>query len=386
MKKVHVFSMLFVFTGILIGFSSCQKDQTTTEDTELNSTITDELLDTYPSNATNTSVNASVVQNTSYTDNGSVFVMSNAADDNKILVYSRAANGLLTSAGRFSTGGKGTGGGLGSQNALMRYGNFLFACNAGSNDFTVFKIRGTYLTRLLTMPSNGTRPISITAYRDLVYVLNAGGTGNISGYRWQENGRLKSLMGSLRPLSTNASGPAQIEFNPAGTVLVVTEKATNIISTYEVGNNGVASEGSAQASVGMTPFGFAFTAYGRLIVSNAAGGAANLSSLSSYNVSNWGKLNVISEKVADKQSAACWVLVSKDNRFCYTTNTGSNNISGYRVSSNGALSLLDTDGITATTGAGPIDFIFSANGRYLYTLNGAGRSVSIHQIKCFIGV
>jgi 6-phosphogluconolactonase len=384
MKRLHIFLTLCLFAGILIGFNSCQKENSLSTATNEPHNETTELwtnADEPTRELTNTNepTNDLSTRSNDDSDDGAVFVMSNATDDNKVLAYKRAENGMLTMAGSFSTGGKGTGGGLGSQNALLRTGNYLYACNAGSNDFTVFKIKGSMLAHLEKVASQGTRPISITAEDELVYVLNAGGNGNIAGFNWGRNGHLAAIQGSVRPLSTNASGPAQIQFNPSGRVLVVTEKATNKISTYEVGLNGVAAAGVARVSDGMTPFGFAFTYSGRLIVSNAAGGAANKSTLSSYNISSWGDLRVISSQVPDKQSAACWVVVSNDNRYCYTTNTGSGNISGYRIDARGGLTLLNADGVTATTGGGPIDFNFSENGRYLYTLNGKDKSISIHR-------
>lgn len=381
MKKSNVLLTLCLLAAATL-FNSCQKDNSLISNSADSTALSNQLAnDVTNSDATTDALTTRDSRNEDDDENGAVFVMNNATDDNKVLVYKRNQDGLLTAAGSFSTGGKGTGGGLGSQNALLRDGKFLYACNAGSNDFTVFKIKGTTLTHLAKVASNGTRPISITAYDELVYVLNGGGNGNIAGFRWKENGHLTAINGSIRPLSTNTMGSAQIQFNPSGKVLVVTEKPTNIIDTYQVGSNGVAAAGVAHASVGMTPFGFAFTSNGRLIVSNAAGGGANLSTLSSYNLSNMGALNVISAKIADKQSAACWVVVANNNKYCYTTNTGSGNISGYTINASGALTLLNADGITATTGAGPIDFNLSGNGRYLYTLNGAGHSISIHRVN-----
>ena len=52
----------------------------------------------------------------------------------------------------------------------------------------------------------------------------------------------------------------------------MTEKATNLIVTYEV-RRGYASGPNAQPSAGQTPFGFAFDRRGLLIVSEAFGGA-----------------------------------------------------------------------------------------------------------------
>ena len=73
--------------------------------------------------------------------------------------------------------------------------------------------------------------------------------------------------------------------------------------------------------------------------------------------------------MATTETAACWVVVTKNGRYAYTTNTGSNSISGYRIAHDGALTLLDADGKTATTGAGPLDLALAKNSRLLYSLN-----------------
>ncbi len=72
----------------------------------------------------------------------------------------------------------------------------------------------------------------------------------------------------------------------------------------------------------------------------------------------------------DKQTAPCWVVLTSDGRFAYTTNTGSGNVSGYRVGFRGGLDLLNVDGITATTGSGstPLDGATSNDNRFLYVL------------------
>jgi len=50
---------------------------------------------------------------------GHVYTLSNQKSENKVIDYRRAANGSLTLAGSFSTGGTGTGGGLGNQGAII---------------------------------------------------------------------------------------------------------------------------------------------------------------------------------------------------------------------------------------------------------------------------
>ena len=108
------------------------------------------------------------------------------------------------------TGGRGTGSGLGSQGALVlsANGRWLFAVNAGSNDISVFEVRGDVLKRTDRIASGGEQPISLTVHDDLVYVLNAGGSGNISGFRLRDNGKLSVLQGSTRALSNGGVGPA----------------------------------------------------------------------------------------------------------------------------------------------------------------------------------
>src|SRR4051812_2417774 len=76
---------------------------------------------------------------------GAVYVMTNRAEGNSVLVYARAADGTLTKIQEASTHGLGTGFSmdpLQSQGALTLSGDgrFLFAVNAASGDLTVFLV------------------------------------------------------------------------------------------------------------------------------------------------------------------------------------------------------------------------------------------------------
>lgn len=301
---------------------------------------------------------------------GSVYTLTNGAAGNAVAVFDRAANGSLTPVGSVATGGLGAGGGLGSQGAIVLGGRRLLAVNAGSNSVSLLRVREDGPVLRDVAPSGGVRPISITSHGRLVYVLNNGDAAtpaNITGFRiWQ--GRLFSLPGSSRPLSTGAPGPAQIEFSPDGRQLVVTEKETNRILTYRIGFFGYASGPKIQPSAGQTPFGFAFAHRRHLIVSEAFGGAADASVLSSYELGFDGTLAPISPNVATTETAACWVVVTENGRYTYTTNTGSASVSGYAVANDGSLSLLDADGKTANTGAVPTDAALSQGSRFLYVL------------------
>jgi 6-phosphogluconolactonase (cycloisomerase 2 family) len=306
---------------------------------------------------------------------GAVYTLTNSPSGNAVTTFHRAGDGSLSAAGDFATGGTGTGGGLGNQGAVTLTGGRLFAVNPGSDSISVFKVRGTALDLVDVAGSGGDRPISVTVHGDLLYVLNAGGAGNVTGFTVSRRGHLSPLAGSTRPLSGSGTGPAEVSFDPRGDLLVVTEKATNLIDTYEVGRDGLADGPNAQASSGATPFGFAFDRRGRLIVSEAFGGATDQSAVSSYEIED-GALEAITPSAGTTETAACWIVVTKDGRFTYTSNTGSGSISGYRIGHGGKLSLLDADGRTGVTGPGPIDMALSRSSRFLYSLNSGDGTIS----------
>ena len=307
---------------------------------------------------------------------GAVYTLTNDPAGNAVQVIERARDGSLSAGDEFATGGTGTGTGLGNQGAVVLDGRLLFAINPGSDSISSFRVRGQELELLDTDASGGDQPISLTVADGLLYVLNEGGVGNISGHTISRNGTLSPVAGSTRPLSGAGVDPAQVAFDPRGTTLVVTEKNTNLIDTYAVDpDTGLASAPHPQASAGETPFGFAFDRRGHLIVSEAFGGATDASAVSSYGVGD-GIINPISPSVATTETAACWIVVTKNGRFTYTTNTGSDSISGYRVGHDGALTLLDPDGETGTTGPTPIDMALTKSSRLLYSLNSGDGTIS----------
>jgi 6-phosphogluconolactonase len=279
--------------------------------------------------------------------------------------------------------------GLGSQGSLAftRGGTILLVVNAGSNDVSVFSVHGVRLRFMDKISSGGTKPVSITAHGRLVYVLNAGGSGNITGFYLTRDGKLQPLPNSTRYLSNNgvgnAPGPAQISFNPSGRILIVTEKPSNKILSYTVGGYGAANGPNIFSSAGNTPFGFSFRNNRQFMVSEAFGGAADSSAVSSYSVGFDGSVNLIDGPVFTTETAACWVVVTKNNRYTYTTNTGSGTITGYRIRYDGSLTLLDADGVTADLGAGtsPIDMALTNNSRYLYCLNSGTHTISALRVN-----
>ena len=315
---------------------------------------------------------------------GAVYVSSNQSSGNEILVYNRSSDGSLSAAGNFSTTGNGTGAGLGSQGSVILHDleglSYLIAVNAGSNDITVFRVDGPGLTLVDKVSSHGTTPISVTAHEDFVYVLNAGGSGNISGFRMTRDGHLTDLQNSTRALSDNNAGPAQIQFNNEGTQLVVTEKNTNRISTYSVDDHGNPGNVISHSAIGITPFGFDFDNHNDLIVTDAFGGAAAQSAVTSFNLSRTGNLSLVDGPRGTNQTSACWLAITNNGRYCYATNTGSASITGYSIH-NGVLTLLNADGVTAVTGTTPIDVSLSRSSKFLYNVNSSSHSITFFRVN-----
>lgn len=303
-----------------------------------------------------------------------LFTSSNATSDNRVLTYSTGPHGALLRS--VSTGGTGNGAGLGSQGALAlsTNGRVLIVVNAGSNDVSTFAVSSSgELTLKSRVPSGGTQPVSVAIRGTLVYVLNAGGVNNVSGFHLDSHGMLTAIAGATYPLSADSVGPAQLAFAPNGNTLVVTEKGTDLIDTFEVLTGGVLGALLPNASAGQTPFGFAFTSAGTAIVSEAFGGAAGAGSVSSYTIKRASHgvraLGLVSGTVADEQSAPCWIAITADDQYAYATNTASGTVSGYALE-DGELTLLDSDGMTgnAGEGSGPTDMTLDRYSNHLYVI------------------
>lgn len=306
---------------------------------------------------------------------GAVYTMTNAAAGNAILIFDRAANGALANAGSVPTGGKGQGSGLGSQGALTisEDQRWLLAVNAGSNDVTVFSVTDDGLQWRSKTPSGGAIPISIALHGRLVYVLNAG-TPNIAGFTLRPDGSLASIPGATQFLK-GASGPAQVDIDAEGDLLVVTDKPTNQIFTLRLNEDGVANAPVSHSSHGATPFGFAIDKRDHMIVSEAHGGPNSSSALSSYEVEEDGGLRLITGSAPTNQLAACWVVITQNDKLAFTSDTASGVITGFQLGRDGGLTILNAQGVSARTGSGssPTDLALSENSRFLFSLNpGAG--------------
>lgn len=315
-----------------------------------------------------------------------LYTESNDGETNAILVYKIKHNGNLHLDGTTLSGGSGTGKALGSQGALVMDKNheWLYAVNAGNNSVSSFEVQENGSLRLAhTENTLGIMPVSVTIHGNLLYVLN-GGSSNIHGFLIGSEGRLTHIHESTKSLSGTGVDAPQILFTPNGEQIIVTEKATDIIGTFKVNNDGSINEGIFTPSVGQTPFGFDFSRGKFMIVSNAAGGAAGAGSATSYTLENDGMPKDINGAVPDNQAAPCWIAITKHGRFVYTTNTASNNISSYYVAPSGSLYLVQSE--AAETGMAPLDIVIGANNYFVYELNSKSNTIGVYHRKFFGGL
>jgi 6-phosphogluconolactonase (cycloisomerase 2 family) len=302
-----------------------------------------------------------------------VFVMTDNTAGNAVVAYRRAADGTLTQAFSYPTGGLGgqlTGSVVdhtASQGALAydAADHLLLAVNPGSDTVSVFAVFGDHLALRQVVSSGGTFPVSLTVHGDHAYVLDALGGGALFGYRIHDGG-LSPIPGSTRALGLGTTAasqftatPGQVAFTPDGSAVLVTTKATgNDVDVFAVLGGGLLSATpTVNSEPGAVPFAVAFGRDGQVLV-----GEAGPNALASFALSG-GVLTQLA--IADTgQAATCWV--TRAGRFFYTSNAGSGTVSGYTSSGSGQLTAL---GNTATD-AGTVDSAATPGGRFLYVQAG----------------
>ena len=320
----------------------------------------------------------------SVTANEMVYTLSNAAAGNEVLAFQRFNDGHMAAAGQFATGGVGTApaSGLGSQGALALSDNkrYLFAVNAGSNSVSIFRVDGGQPVLVdQAAETTGLKPVSVTVSHNRVYVVNSG-DDSIFGFAFNPStGKLTPLADSYRNLSTLHTGPGEISFNKDADALVVTENATNKITTFTLNEQGVPLDnGHSFPSAGKTPFGFSFGTHGQFFVSEAEGGAAGGATASAYQLQEDGSATVINGAVAVGQTAACWLITTPDGRMAFTADTPASAISSFAIDQTGHLSLMNSK---AATENHPFDLAVASDGSVLYTLSGGDHTIGVYTIQ-----
>lgn len=316
---------------------------------------------------------------------GSVYVASNNVNGNTVRAYHRAANGILSFIRAYATGGRGSGGTidpLQSQSSVLVSPdhNWLFVVNSGSGDISDFAINADGSLDLKdVVPSGGGFPVSLAAYGRLLYVLNAGGAGNVTGFFIRQNGHLDSIPNSTQPLSSASAGGASIDFSPDGSVLAATERLNNQIDVFPIGSDGATGSPVLNPSNGKGVFSLAFSPQGALLTTETAGNPEGGSAVSSYGVQSNDALSVITGSMPTGYAAACWIVVTADGHYAYVANAGSSEISEIGVGDDGTLAILGA--ATSGSASTPLDLALSANDRYLYAVTAGNGQIAEFEVN-----
>jgi 6-phosphogluconolactonase (cycloisomerase 2 family) len=290
---------------------------------------------------------------------GYVYVQTNDAEHNEVVVFGRGTDGSLERLSGYLTGGKGSGAPhLPSQSSVVLADRRLFVTNAGSDDVTVFEVDGDQLRVLDRMSSGGTTPRSVAVHGDWVYVLNTGDEPNVA------------RLGGSSVALPEGSDPAQVAFTPDARTLLITDRASDGIHAFAVGNDGALGDRVTHRSSGATPYGFDVTADGVLVVTEAAGAEVGKASASSYRLGGPAQLAPVSGAVGSTRSEVCWAVTSNDGRFVFVTNFGDGTISTYAIGVDGSIELREAVAATTVEGEPGIrDEALSSDGQYLYALH-----------------
>ncbi|HET7338420.1 MAG TPA: beta-propeller fold lactonase family protein [Candidatus Dormibacteraeota bacterium] len=311
-----------------------------------------------------------------------VFVQTNDPAGNAIDAFRRNGDGTLTFQNSYATGGLGgreagsMSDPLASDGSLVQLpGGLLAGVNAGSNTISVFQVSGTTLHLNQVLPSGGSFPTSVAFKGNLVYVLNAGGPGTVSGFQ-VVGGQLQPIAASTRTLGlANStppfflSSPAQVGFTPDRAHLVVTTKINSTVDIFSVSPDGTLSAAPVKNPAAGVPFAFEFDSAGRMVL-NFAG----TSSLETFDVNADNTITPVSTPASDNQMALCWI--TEAHGFQYASNTGSNDISQFDVLGNGSVMLVNP--VAASNIPGATDS--TAAGEFLYVQSGLSSTVHVFSV------
>lgn len=317
-----------------------------------------------------------------------VYAMTNNATKNEVLVFSRGNNGSFQSAGSFATGGRGSGGTsdpLESQGSLTVSDDhsLLFAVNAGSGTVSSFRIVGDRLVLADQEPTNGTEPVSVAQHGHFVYVLNQGGDGGIAVFSVDDRGQLREVPNSTTLLSATSLGGSSIAVSPDGQLLAVVERLSDNIDVFHILPNGTLSAITTTPDSNPGGFSAVFSQGGQLLISETGpSGVANGSTISSFTVNSNATLTTISNAVPTEGAANCWLAITPNGKWVYTSNSGSDNISGFNVAQNGTLTPIGS-GVVAAIPAGShnVDIAVSGDSKFVFTQNSAAGTIGVWSVN-----
>ena len=300
-----------------------------------------------------------------------VYVSTNPNGPNTVEAFKRnAKTGILTSVGSFDTGGYGLTAINGAQShAVVCTQTHVFVTNAGSNDFSVFRImNNSGLELATTVPSLGVRPVSLAINGKTLYVLNQGQPGvapaRCVGF---------SIDTADDPVELDVSAvefeatdvPTDIFFTQNGVRLVVLQNGANAIDTFAVGADGGLTAQRRLTNVN-APFGGAkhprqpFVAFAAL-ADDASPGVISIRATGTAIPA------IVTKITAPAAVDPCWAATTPNGKKLWTSNFQPASLSLYSVKSNGRLAAVSTY-TPSSDSPGALDIAVDPRGKFLYQL------------------
>lgn len=278
-------------------------------------------------------------------DDNAIMVIRYAADDHQPLPID-----CFRTGGRGSTDLEDTGV-LDSDQQVVIHDNRLYAINQGSDTIAAFDILEGGDLRALPgspFPSGGTSPVSLGFSGDHVLVVNKAHDGyrdlsdeapNFTSFTVNDDGSLTPVPGSTVDLPLR-SNPAQALISPDGTVMFGTSPG-GFLRSYQVHDDGTFTEapGSPQR-VSPAAYPPSFPERKRFAVGLAVHPTRPImyadlppaSGLAAYTYAPDGEMTFASSVANTGSWFPCWTVITKDGRFLYTANAGSNTVSAFDIS------------------------------------------------------
>jgi 6-phosphogluconolactonase (cycloisomerase 2 family) len=335
---------------------------------------------------------------------GHIYTLDNDGNSNGVVILNRLADGTLTQmmASPVPTGGKGlvvpSSGDLDSQGPLRIHGKHLLAVNPGSDSITVFEIAPSGALKPVTgspFQSSGSHPMSLAVHGDLVYVANQAvpfanptSAPNITGFRLDKAGGLTPIAGSTIEFPPG-EGPAQVEFNGAGTLLAATAgfQSDGSVRSFAVQSNGLLKEGTgspfqADRASGLSgTVGFAWTADGRRIMAtNFRGSAIRVFSIDPKTAA----LTPEGARYSNHQRAMCWAVLGPDRKTLYGSNYVTNNASVFSIAGDGTLDLIGNSApkrFSSSSVPDSKELQVSPDGKFLYLIGPSATEIAIFSLE-----
>ena len=287
---------------------------------------------------------------------------------------------------------------------------FAYATGPSSAEVFQFKIHSNGSLTPLN-PANaavGSGPVSVVVRPagDFVYITNSAGNNVTLLSINKGNGQL-SVPASTSPIPSptpsnifnTGTTPIAAAANPAGPFLYVLNQGSGNISAFNIdpknGNLGVISPpgmnpppffGSftpgAATSIAITPKG------NFLYVASPSKNTISCFSVDTSSSTSAGRLTEVQVSggpcfVGGSTAAPAFLTTEPSGRFLYAADTANNQLLGFSIQSNGALTALSSSPFPA--GSQPVSAAVSSQGTFLYTANQGSNSVSAFLIDSGTG-